>query len=100
MSTTQPETISTSLTSHRGPLSALRRLPRHTLLVAALILIAGGMALKWDLLVAAGIAPLILGLLPCAAMCALGVCMSRMGNGDCAKNEVGSEATSSKADVS
>jgi len=59
------------------------------------------MVLKWDLLVAAGIAPLILGLLPCAAMCALGICMSRMGGkGECAKNEVASEASSSKTDVS
>ncbi len=85
-----------------GPFSALRRLPRRTLLViSALILIAGGMVLKWDLLVAAGIAPLILGLLPCAAMCALGICMSRMGGkGECAKHEVASEASSSKTDVS
>jgi len=58
----------------------LRSLPRRTLLVvAALILLATGMFVKWDWLVAAGIAPLILGLLPCAAMCALGLCASRMG---------------------
>ena len=102
MSTAQPQTASTSPTSQPGPFSALRRLPRRTLLVvAALILIAGGMFLKWDLLVAAGVAPLILGLLPCAAMCALGMCMSRMGGkGDCAKNEGASEATSSKKDAS
>jgi hypothetical protein len=37
-----------------------------------------GLALNWGWLVAAGIAPLLLGVLPCAAMCALGLCASRM----------------------
>jgi hypothetical protein len=98
MSTVQRQTVSASSTSRAEPFSALRRLPRRTLLVvAALILIAGGMFLKWDLLVAAGVAPLILGLLPCAAMCALGLCMSRMGGkGDCAKTK--NEDVSSKTE--
>lgn len=89
MSTTQPQAVSTSSPSQGGRFFAWRRLPRRTLLVAAaLILIAGGMFLKWDLLVAAGVAPLILGLLPCAAMCALGMCMTGTGGkGDCAKSK-------------
>jgi hypothetical protein len=33
--------------------------------------------LKWNWLVAAGIAPVLLSLLPCAAMCALGFCMHK-----------------------
>ena len=103
MSITQPQTISTPSTSQGGRFSALRHLPGRTLLVvaAALFLIAGGMFLKWDLLVAAGVAPLILGLLPCAVMCALGICMSRMGGKcDAAKNDGASKAASSGTDAS
>lgn len=48
---------------------------RRTLLVGAVIVVAAGIALNWNWLVAAGIAPLIIGFLPCAAMCALGLCM-------------------------
>jgi len=33
--------------------------------------------LGWPWLVAAGLAPIILALAPCAAMCALGLCMQR-----------------------
>ena len=52
---------------------------RHRLwLVAALALVAG-LALKWDWLVAAGVAPVIVSLLPCAAMCALGFCAHKIG---------------------
>ena len=40
---------------------------------------AGGLFLGWDWLVAAGLSTLIIGVLPCVAMCALGLCGSRMG---------------------
>ena len=49
------------------------------LLAAALIV--GGAALNWGWLVAAGLAPILLSLLPCAAMCALGLCMHKMAGG-------------------
>ena len=49
------------------------------LLAAALIV--GGVALNWGWLVAAGLAPILLSLLPCAAMCALGLCMHKMASG-------------------
>jgi hypothetical protein len=64
----------------RGMLAVARRFiggPRGLLLLAGLA-IAGGLAFKWSWLVAAGIAPVIVGLLPCAAMCALGLCMPKM----------------------
>tara|TARA_R110002012_G_scaffold313726_1_gene525586 strand:+ start:9602 stop:9799 length:198 start_codon:yes stop_codon:yes gene_type:complete len=48
--------------------------------------IGGGAALNWDWLTAVGAAPLILSLAPCAAMCALGLCM-RGGSAGCAKND-------------
>lgn len=53
---------------------------RHGLIVAALLLAAFGIYLGWGWLVAAGIAPILIALAPCAAMCALGLCMSKMGD--------------------
>jgi hypothetical protein len=50
------------------------------LLVLAVVI---GGALNWSWLVAVGIAPLLLTVLPCAAMCALGLCMNRMAGGSC-----------------
>ena len=41
--------------------------------------IAAGLFFGWSWLVAAGLASIILGILPCLAMCALGLCMNRMG---------------------
>ena len=50
-----------------------------TLTVLALAGVGSGLALGWDSLVALGVSTFILALLPCAVMCALGVCASRMG---------------------
>jgi hypothetical protein len=44
-------------------------------LVLGLLAAAAGLWLGWPNLVAAGVAPLLLGVLPCVAMCALGLCM-------------------------
>ena len=49
------------------------------LTVAGIGVVAIGSALNWSWLVAVGAAPLILSLAPCAAMCALGVCMNMRG---------------------
>ena len=38
-----------------------------------------GAYLNWGWLVAAGIAPILLTLAPCAIMCALGLCSMKMG---------------------
>jgi len=40
---------------------------------------AGAMVLGWDWLVAAGVASIIVAVAPCLVMCALGLCMNRMG---------------------
>ena len=59
-----------------------------------------GIGANWSWLVAAGIAPLLISLLPCAVMCGLGLCMSRMmggscsGKGDAAKDAAAPEAPS------
>jgi hypothetical protein len=50
---------------------------RWGLLGLAALALALGLALKWSWLVAAGIAPVLVSLLPCAAMCALGFCMHK-----------------------
>ena len=57
------------------PLARSRAQRRWLLVVGAILALAIGLALNWSWLVAAGIAPLILGIAPCAAMCALGLCM-------------------------
>ncbi len=71
--------------SRRNFLPAARSLlSGRRVLVAAGVAIAGaGLALNWSLLVAAGIAPLLLGVLPCVAMCALGLCMNGMAGSSC-----------------
>lgn len=51
---------------------------RRGLLILAAVALVGGLAFNWSWLAAAGIAPLILSVLPCVAMCALGLCMNRM----------------------
>lgn len=49
---------------------------RWGLAVLAAALLVAGFAFNWSWLVAVGIAPLLLAALPCAAMCALGLCMN------------------------
>ena len=55
---------------------------RRTLFVLAGALIVGGIALNWGWLVAAGLAPILIALLPCAVMCALGMCMHKTADGN------------------
>src|SRR3546814_5614226 len=59
--------------------------------LAGLIVVAGG-ALNWSWLVAVGVAPLLLSVLPCAAMCALGLCMNRMAGKSCSTGKVAADA--------
>src|SRR5258707_9380628 len=57
---------------------------RRALLIVALLAIAGGAALNWSWLVAAGIAPVLLTALPCLVICGFGLCMHKMSGGLCA----------------
>lgn len=52
---------------------------RRGLILLTVAALGAGLVLNWSWLVAAGIAPLLLALAPCAAMCALGLCMNKMG---------------------
>src|SRR5882724_2038844 len=54
---------------------------RRGLIAAGAAVIVAGLAFKWSWLVAAGIAPVLLSVLPCVAMCALGLCMNRIAGG-------------------
>lgn len=59
------------------------RIGRRTALVAlASVGVAAGVYFGWSWFVTAGLAPIILALAPCAAMCALGLCMHRPGAKD------------------
>jgi hypothetical protein len=78
----QTETAPIATPCRAGRPSALNTLGRNRLLLAvtALTLLAGGLAWQWSWLVAIGVAPLLVGVAPCLAMCALGLCMHRMGS--------------------
>ena len=52
----------------------------HVVLV--IIAFAGGLALNWNWLASLGFASLLLAILPCAAMCALGLCVRAAGGRD------------------
>ena len=74
-------TISENSTSRSLPQDVLfaahHYLGRRAGFVAmAAIALGAGAYFNWGWLVAAGIAPLIISIAPCAAMCALGLCMS------------------------
>ena len=65
------------------------------LIVLAIGIAAGGMAMNWGWLVAVGIAPILLVIIPCAAMCALGLCMNKGGSKSCSS---GNDTTAKGAD--
>ncbi|MGH6899661.1 MAG: hypothetical protein ACREJ5_24445 [Geminicoccaceae bacterium] len=56
---------------------------RNGVIVLLVLAVVIGAALNWSWLVAVGIAPLLITVLPCAAMCALGLCMNKMAGGSC-----------------
>lgn len=60
---------------------------RKALVLLAIAIVGAGLALNWSWLVAAGIPPILVALAPCAVMCALGLCMSRMGGKSCSSGK-------------
>ncbi|QND68455.1 hypothetical protein HB777_33945 [Mesorhizobium loti] len=69
----------------RGARSAVRHYlsGRRGLIAAGAVIAVAGLAFNWTWLAVAGIAPLLISVLPCVAMCALGLCMSRMTGQAC-----------------
>ena len=57
---------------------------RRIVLLVGLGALAAGLALNWNWLTAVGAAPVLISLAPCAAMCALGLCMRGGGAKSCA----------------
>ena len=56
---------------------------RRGIIVLTLAAAGIGLYLGWGWLAAVGIAPILLALAPCAAMCALGLCMNKGGGKSC-----------------
>src|SRR6266851_1843172 len=73
---------------------------RWALVAIALVVAAGGIALNWSWLVAAGIAPVLLTLLPCAVMCGLGLCMNKLVGSSCATQPAQSDAKVEQTEAS
>ena len=65
-----------------------RRIGGRSGLIAATVLVVGtGLAFNWSWLVAAGLAPILIVVLPCAAMCALGLCMNKGAGRSCSETK-------------
>mgnify|MGYP005841479961 CR=1 FL=1 len=71
--------------------------PRN-LAIAGIAAIAAGLVLNWGWLTAVGAAPILLSLLPCAAMCALGLCM-RGGASNACRARSAEKVTAHSSDV-
>ena len=57
--------------------------------VVAAVLVIAGMALGWNWLVAAGVLPILLSVLPCVVMCAIGACAMNQGSKSCGEQTPG-----------
>lgn len=56
---------------------------RQGLIILGALLIGAGLYLSWGWLGAAGIAPVLVAVSPCLAICALGVCHRLWSGGSC-----------------
>ncbi len=65
---------------------------RRGLILLSVAAVGAALAFNWSWLVAVGAAPLLLALAPCAAMCALGLCMNRSGGKSCSSESSASDA--------
>jgi hypothetical protein len=77
---------------------------RRVLLILGSIALVAGIAFNWSWLVATGIAPLLLTVLPCLIMCGAGLCMNKLIGGSCERESTPSrdaaDATTSDATTS
>ncbi len=88
--TSAPSTDTSDRSLPHDILSAARYyLGGRALFPLAAVLIVGGIALNWGWLAAVGIAPILIAFLPCAVMCALGLCMHKMTGGAHAAGKTG-----------
>ena len=95
---TSRQTISdTSLSRDIGRYVRHQLRGRRGMIAASVVVLAPALWFGWPWLAAAGLAPLIIAMAPCAVMCAVGACA--MGGKSCKKAEADS-AVSSAADAS
>jgi hypothetical protein len=59
---------------------------RAMMILAAIVLTVGGLALGWNWLVAIGVAPILIAALPCVVMCAVGLCAMK-GSQSCSTSD-------------
>lgn len=64
---------------------------RRLWVLAGFAAFGAGLALNWSWLTAVGAAPILISLLPCAAMCALGLCMRGGTNSSCSTTTKGDD---------
>jgi hypothetical protein len=69
---------STSLTADIITFVQYHLYSRRGLLILAALVAITGFALNWSWLVAIGVAPILIAVLPCLVICGLGLCMSKM----------------------
>ncbi len=83
--------------SHRPWPHAIFHLSRRqTFLLAGATVLGIGLTLNWTWLTAIGVAPILISLVPCAAMCALGLCMRGGQTKTCATHNETDAAPSDK----
>jgi len=104
-STETTKTQEMSLTRIVGGLARHYLGGRRGLMLLGGTAVVAGIVLNWSWFVAVGIAPLLLALAPCAAMCALGLCMKKMmGDKSCSTESKSgaqeAETNSSSPDIS
>lgn len=56
---------------------------RQGLMILAAVLIIASVVLTKDWLIAAGLAPILIAMVPCLVMCGLGLCMHKTTGGSC-----------------
>lgn len=94
----EPKANETSLTADVIAYVRARLGGRRGIIILAAVALGAGLVFNWSWLVAAGIAPLLLMLAPCALMCALGLCMNQKGDRSCSGEKKASpDGTSSRA---
>lgn len=69
---------------------------RRGLIVLSVAVLAVAAFFNWSWLVAIGVGPLLLAVAPCAAMCALGLCMRNTGGKSCSTGSKPEDAAPSK----
>ncbi|MGN2393401.1 hypothetical protein, partial [Pelomicrobium sp. G1] len=80
MENAQPLEAKATAADQAQPIAPIGRLSRRTIFIALTVAgVSSGLFWSWDWLVTVGLSSFLVALLPCAAMCAAGLCASRLG---------------------